>query len=212
MKKLYQEVFNWLGIGILITFISAYFGTFFMTTVFQNKGLSAILLIITLIIGIVLSAKGLGYDKKTTSIIYILYTVLTGFTFSSIFLVYKLTSIIMVFLITGILMFLMSFLSTKLSDSILKFKYVPVYLLTGSLITLILNIFLKLPILTVILDIVLFFGFLMFIIYDVKKIIKTAEVDEGNSSRGVYFAYILYLDFINIFIRLLRYFGNSKKE
>ena len=104
-NKIYSKVFMWMFIGLLVTFITGIYTSTNVDAleVIFNKSGYWILLIVELGLAIFLSARIHKMSPTTARICYLLYTFFTGLTFSSIFIVYKIESIMLVFLVTAIL-------------------------------------------------------------------------------------------------------------
>ena len=104
MKKGFSKMFAWLFIGLLVTFVVGY-GTSSCPIALERmfSGMS-FLIVVLLEIGVAIffSARLEKMSVTTAKICYLIYSVITGFTFGLIFLVYELTSIVMVFLATAL--------------------------------------------------------------------------------------------------------------
>ena len=146
-------------------------------------------------------------ESRLTKILYIAYTVLTGLTFSSIFIVYEMASVIFVFLATSIIFLIFSILGRNSKVDLRKFG---IYLFVGLLSILILsliNIFIMnntLDMLLCIIGVIIFIGY---VYYDINKIVNYYNDTDNMAVVG---AFQLYLDFINIFLKLLRLFGRER--
>ena len=215
-NNIYSKTFIWLGIGLLITFIIGY-GVNFLAEhneqianlLFQKPSL-LIVLLAEIIVAIILSVRITKLSPTGAKILYILYCCLSGLTFSTIFLQFKLTSIIIIFLITSVLFVLFAIIGKNLNIDLSKFGTYLLIALIGSVIMLIVNIFLRSAMLNTILSIVSILIFTLYIGYDIKKIKALQNTDINEENIAIYSAFQLYLDFINIFIRLLELFGDSK--
>ena len=140
-------------------------------------------------------------------ILYLSYSALTGLTFSSIFIVYEISSIIFIFLASSLVFGIFSMLGK--SDKF-DLSHYGLYLgigLFGAIILEVINIFLMNNTLDIILCVVILGIFVAYVAYDIQKILRHYE---QNNNMAVYGAFQLYLDFINIFLRLLRLFGNDR--
>ena len=108
LKNVYSKVFGWMFIGLLLTFLTGYTvanNTRMLLFVFQGSSW-LIFAIIELALVIFLSARLHKMSPITAKICFALYSIVTGLTFSSIFLVYEMESIIYVFGITALLFLL----------------------------------------------------------------------------------------------------------
>ncbi len=212
-KDLLSKVFGWLFVGLLATFASGYLISINDTlcTKIYDSSLHFVFIIAEVIIAIVLAIRITKMNKITAIILYIVYTLLTGVTISAIFIAYKLTSIMVIFLVTSVLFGIFALIGRYTKIDLSKWG---IYLAIGIIAIIVLsiiNIFVgseKLNILTCILGVVIFVGYIAF---DVNKITKSAEfegVEESNLP--ILFAFELFIDFINLFMDLLRLFGDTK--
>ena len=130
---------------------------------------------------------------------------------SVIFAVYELSSIVYCFAGTAALFGILAYMGAKTDKDISNWGTIlMVTLLVGVVLTLI-NFFLKSAMLDIVLDWAILFIFCGLTFYDMNKIKKMQE--EGfceDEKLYVYGAMELYLDFINIFLRLLSLFGKRK--
>ena len=204
-----SKVFRWFGLGLLLTFLTAYFtsSSITMLSLIFGTPLYIIISIIEVVLAIFLVTRIRKMESTVTKILYIGYSILTGLTFSSIFLVYRMTSIIFIFLATSIVFLIFSILGR---NSKIDLSKMGVFLFVGLLSILILsliNIFIMnntLDMLLCIAGIIIFIGY---VYYDVNKIVNYYDDTDNMAIVG---AFNLYLDFINIFIKLLRLFGKER--
>ena len=207
-NRLYSKVFSWLGIGLLLTFVVGYFVSFhYDSLVVATFATFSILLevIIAFVMGICLSKL----SPLACTIMYIVYCVLSGFNFSIIFIAYKVSSIMYVFLITAVIFLLFAIIGRV---SKVDFRKMGIYLfftLIGIVVVSFINVFLQSSPLAFGLSIASTMLFMGFILYDIK-VIDTLDDVFGEEKAAVYGAFQLYIDFINLFINLLRFFGKSK--
>lgn len=209
-NKVYSKVYFWLFIGLLVTFLT---GIYTATNndalaVIFTQGFYWIFLLIELGLAIFLSARIHKMQPTTAKISYLLYTFFSGLTFSSIFITYKLESIILVFAITSVLFLIFAVIGYFTKIDLSKIGTFLLMILIGVIICTIVNIFLQNSTFDLILSIICIVAFLGFVAYDVQKI-KHLNGFMLEDNLAVMGAFELYLDFINIFIDLLRIFGNS---
>lgn len=210
-NKIYSKVFLWLFIGLMLTF-----GTGIYTATNQsalevifNNGFYWIFVIAELVLAVVLSVRITKMSPTTARVLYLAYAFLTGLTFSSLFIVYKLESILVVFGISAVLFLGFALFGYKTKLDLSKLGTYLLMILLGIIICSIVAIFVDSVAFNLgicILSIIVFLGY---IAYDVKKIETLSNyIEEDNLA--VIGAFELYLDFINIFIDLLRIFGKSR--
>lgn len=203
------KVFRWLGLGLLVTFITAYFTSTninLLATIFSGYGY-LIIILLELGLAIYLSARIRKMSSTTAIACYLGYSVLTGLTLSSIFIVYEITSIIYILLATSLTFFVFSLLGKSDKFDLSHYGIYLFVVLIGILILELINIFLMNNTLNIIVCIVGLGVFVGYVAYDVQKILRYYEETENMAIIG---AFNLYLDFINIFIRLLQLFGKSR--
>lgn len=215
-NKIYSKVFMWLFIGLLVTFGIGYGLQFllyqnanFAKMIFSGAGFW-IIIIAELVIAVLLSARISKMNSTTAKILYILYSAITGITFSAIFMMFELSSIIMIFLICGILFGVFAVIGSKLNIDFRKFGTYLFIALIGVIIVEIINIFIGNSTLNMLISGLSILLFTLYIGYDIKVIESLSESGIDEDKIAVYGAFQLYLDFINIFIRLLELFGKSK--
>ena len=204
-----SKVFKWFGIGLFVTFfVSFIVSTNEMMLRFIFSGYTIyIIIILELVCAIWLSAGIRRMSTNTAIILYLGYTALTGLTFSSIFVLYMIDSIIWIFLATAIIFGFFAFIGKNLSVDLRKFGiYLLIALLAVVLLELI-NIFVMNNTLDMILCVVGIIIFTLYVSYDINVICKYYD---DNDNFAIVGAFNLYLDFVNIFIKLLRLFGKRR--
>lgn len=210
MNDLLKKVFAWMFLGLLITFATGIFVTTnenMLANIFST-GMYIVLVIVEIILVVVLSARIAKLNPTTARILFILYSFVTGLTFSSVFIAYKLESVMFVFLITAVLFGLLSVIGYTTKLDLTKFGTYLFIMLIGIVICSIINIFVGGSTLTLIICVLSLIVFMGFTIYDVQKIDQmSGMISEDNLA--IFGALQLYLDFINIFIDLLRLFGKG---
>lgn len=208
-NRIYSKMFTWMFVGLLITFLSGYCLSLNPLLLYNIVSIGIVpIIIIELAIALIM---GFGIKKMNplaTRICYIIYCVVTGITFSTIFLAYKMGSIMLVFLITSIMFGIMALIGYKTKVDLTKFSTLLLVALLSIIIVSIINIFIgssSLEILLCIVGIVVFLGYTAYDMNTVKQLVMTI----GEDKAAVYGAFQLYLDFINLFIKLLELIGKS---
>jgi len=211
------KVFNWMAIGLAVTGVVAYLAA--------ESGMARTLIASPLFLILVLAELGMVFflsariDKMqpaTATGLFLGYSLLNGLTLSVIFLAYTRTSIASTFLVTAGMFGAMAIygLVTKRDLSGMgSFMFMG---LVGILLASIVNIFLKSSGLYWAISAIGVLVFVGLTAYDVQKIKNIGEegiMQQGESAvrRGAIIgALALYLDFINLFLMLLRFFGGSR--
>lgn len=219
LREFYNKIYLQVGIGLFLSFIVSYITANMFTNVLiqllMNKWFFIFICIIEL--GMVISCNYLIMKvNPIVKYVYYLYCLVSGFTLSTIFLLYTQNSIINIFLITSILFLVLSFIGTKTERDLSSLNKFLLMSLLGIIIASIINLFLRNNIFDFIITIVGIIVFSGLIIVDNKKIkdfyykhnvsIENNEVDCFVFSMALQ----LYLDFINLFLKLLRILGKKK--
>lgn len=209
-NKIYSKIYLWLFIGLLVTFLTGVYTTTneAALSVIFSKGYYWIFVLIELGLAIFLSARIHKMQPTTAKISYLLYTFFSGLTFSSLFIVYKLESIILVFAIAAVLFLVFALIGHFAKLDLSKIGTYLLMMLIGIIICTIINLFLQNSTFDIVISCISVVAFLGFIAYDIQKI-KRLNGYLAEDNLAVIGAFELYLDFINIFIDLLRLFGKS---
>jgi FtsH-binding integral membrane protein len=150
----------------------------------------------------------------TATLLFILYSAMMGVTMSTIFMVYTMSSIASVFFITAGMFLVMSLLGYFTRMDLTRLGSVLFMALIGVIIASLVNIFLKSEMLYWVVSYVAVVVFVGLTAYDTQKIkqmlVEYGEVDEMGYKLALFGALTLYLDFINLFLYLLRIFGDRR--
>ncbi len=136
---------------------------------------------------------------------------INGVTLSVIFAVFELSSIIYLFGISAIIYAILALIGYKTNANLSSFgPYITVFLIAGIVLSII-NLFIGNSTLEIFLDWFILILFMGITIYDINKM-KLLQQDPSLNSDKIYIycAMQLYLDFINIFLRILSIFGKRK--
>lgn len=211
-KNIYAKVFGYLCLGLLISFISGYVLSLNQNIILTVASSSLFWLLIILELGTVLLFTVLikKMNKLLTIFCYFLYSFLTGFTISLIFIAYSFSSILLVFLITGVLFGIFALIGIFTNADLSKLGIYLLIALIGIIIVSIINIFLLNRTIDIIINIIGIVVFVLFIAYDINKVLPYAINTYGEDKGIVYTAFELYLDFINLFMELINFFGKRR--
>ena len=210
-NNLYSKMFMWMFVGLLITFLVGYYVSTnenMIYNIFATK-FYWVIYIAEIVTVIVLSVRILKMSKNGAIFGFLLYSFLSGLTFSSIFITFKMSSIIFIFLITALVFLIFALIGYFTKIDLTKLGTILFMGLIGILIAAIINIFVQsqtFDLILVILGIIVFIGY---IAYDINKV-KRLEGQLDEDKLSIVCALELYLDFINLFIRLLQLFGKNK--
>ena len=208
-NKFISKVFAWLCIGLLITFGIGYGVTLneeLTYLLLSNWGIISIIEVISCVVLTIFINK---MSNTTAKILYLLHCALTGVTFTAVFLVFELTTILWVILATAIIFGIFAVIGSKLKIDLSGFGTFLLIALLGLLVLTLLNIFLLDSALNMTISFVSIFVFSGYIAYDMNRIIKLSRF-ELDDKYAVFWAFELYLDIINIILDLLNLTGNSR--
>ena len=137
---------------------------------------------------------------------------INGITLSVVFVVYELSSIVSVFIISALVFGILGFIGYKTNRDLNSWgTYIIVFLIAGIVLSLLNLILFRSSVLDIAIDWLILILFCGATIYDINKIKVLQESDDINQDKiHIYCAMQLYLDFINIFLRILSLFGKSK--
>ena len=206
------KTFGWVFIGLLVTFLTGYVISMnpnMLLNVMSTTGL-ILIVIIEFALVIFLSARITKMKPITAKISFLLYSFVSGLTFSSIFIAYEMSSIIFVFLITAVLFAIMAVVGAFTKIDLTKLGTYLLMALFGVILCTIVNIFLNSSSLDLIISIVIILIFIGFTAYDVQIISRLSDMNLiAEDNLAIYGALELYLDYINLFLHLLSLFGNN---
>ena len=216
-QRFMVRVYNWMTTGLGITGLVAYTvaDTPSLTSALLENPLIAIVLIIAQI-GLVfwLASRVMQMSVQQATGIFVLYAALTGVTFSVIFLTYTASSITSTFLVTAGTFAAMSFYGYTTKKDLTSWGSFLFMGLIGIIIASVVNIFLQN---SAMYWIITYAGVLIFVgltAYDTQKIkemnILGNEGTDEDTKEAIRGALSLYLDFINLFLMLLRIMGSRR--
>ena len=214
---LMRKVYMWMTMALAITGITAYYvahSETLLTAIFTNQAVFWVLVIAELGLVIGLSAAINKLSLTTATLMFVLYSLINGATMSFIFLAYTASSVTNVFLITAGTFAAMAAFGYFTKVDLTSMGKILMMALIGIIIATIVNIFTKSEGLTVILNYVGVLVFVGLTAYDSQKIKQMLQMvpdaSEGSQKIALLGALSLYLDFINLFLYLLRLFGSRR--
>ncbi len=214
-NKILPKVFGWMVIGLLVTFFTGYYVALHPETMLKLFGSYALIMIIIIEFALVifLSARITTMKSSTAIISFIIYSAVSGLTFSTIFVTYSLGSIMYVFLIAAAIFGVFAFLGATTNLDLTKISTYLFIGLIAIIICSIISIFVvnsSFDLIIACLAIAIFVGYTA---YDVQRILRMQEFNAiPEDNLAIYGALELYLDFINLFLRLLQLFGRSNDD
>lgn len=220
LRQYMLKVYNYMTIGLLITAGVSYLlansalgGIFFTPETGEPNALGWIAIIAPLFLVFMMSSAVTSGNAGKAFTIFIVYSGLMGISLTTLFWVYTGLSILRVFLITAGMFAAMSLYGYTTKRDLTKMGSFMMMGLFGIIIASIVNILLKSPAvyLTVsVLGIVIFVGLTAWDTWKIREIYNERDAENTVTSKAIYGALMLYLDFINLFIMLLRFFGDRR--
>ena len=214
---LMRKVYVWMTLALVITGATAYgvaTSPGLMMAIATNKLLFWGLIIAEFGLVLAISAAINKLSLTTATMLFVLYSVINGATLSFIFAIYTMSSIASVFFITAGTFAVMAFIGYTTKKDLTSMGKILLMALIGIIIATVVNIFLKSTGLEMIVS---YLGVLIFVgltAYDSQKIkqmlLMAPDAGEGAQKLALLGALSLYLDFVNLFIYLLRIFGRRE--
>jgi FtsH-binding integral membrane protein len=210
------KVYGWMVGGLLLTAVTAWY-TFvsgFGMQIASNSILFFGLIIGELALVFGLSAKISKVSTFTGASLFLLYSALNGLTLSVVLAVYTAESVQQVFLISAAMFAALSvfgYVTKKDLSGVGRFMFMG---LIGLIITMFINFFIRSSMLDFLFSVIGVIIFAGLTAYDTQKLkdMYMVQFQEGDTAvkASIIGALMLYLDFVNLFLFLLRLFGNRR--
>jgi hypothetical protein len=214
-----RSVYNWMAIGLALTGVVAFYvsnSPSIQQLIFGNRLVFFGLIIGELALVFSLAARVNKMQASTATGLFVLYAALNGATLSSIFLVYTQASITSTFFICAATFVACSVFGMTTKRDLTSMGGFLMMGLIGIIIASVVNMFLRSSGMSIIISYVGVIVFVGLTAYDTQKL-KTMALDQpaglgaGVIRKGAILgALSLYLDFINLFLMLLRIFGSTR--
>lgn len=223
-KAFLSRVFSWMFLGLATTGLLAYYfastpsliGSLYNPVSGGMSGLGYVVMFapFALVLLMGFGMNRLSYPAMILT--FLVYSALTGMSLSFIFLAYAASSIYLVFFITAGLFGVMALLGYTTNTDLTRFGSLMMMLLIGVIIASVVNFFMHSATFNYVISFICVAVFTGLTAYDVQKlknIGSKVNIESGDASIGkvsILGALTLYLDFINLFLALLRIFGGRK--
>lgn len=214
---LMRKVFVWMTLALAITGLTAYgvaTSPAILSLIFSSKVTFFGLIIAEFALVFAISGAINRLSLSTATMLFILYSVINGATLSSIFFAFSVATIGKVFFITAGTFGAMALVGYTTKTDLTSMGKLLFMALLGIIIASVVNIFVGSSGLDLILSYVGVLVFVGLTAYDTQKIKQMCQAapDAGESAQKLALigALSLYLDFINLFLYLLRIFGNNR--
>lgn len=211
-NKLLGKTFLWMFLGLIVsagvawfTYVSGTFERMFTSNSFY------VLLLVEIVIVLVFNFLFKNMPPIAVGILYFLYAIINGLTLAVIFYVFELNSIIYLFLLSALVFAILAYIGFNTNQDLTSWMpYITVFLIMAIVLSII-NIFIQNNTFDLVVDWVVLAVFCFVTIYDLNKM-RNLQYDNNINpeSISIYCAMQLYLDFINIFLRILSIFGKRR--
>lgn len=212
MNQLLSKTFLWMFVGLIVTFLTGY-----IVSINENMLLSIfggplfwLIIILEFALVIYFSARVHKMKPITAKICFLLYSFVSGLTFSSVFVGFEISSVMYVFLIAAVVFAIFGAIGYFVNIDLNKISTFLIMGLLAIIICSFVNLFLgntTFDLIVSIIALIIFFGFTA---YDIQKVKILSNAGMNNDVVAINGAFELYLDFINIFLHLLSIIGNSR--
>ncbi len=217
VNEFIRSVYNWMAIGLALTGFVAFFvsnSQTMMRLIFGNQLIFFGLIIGELALVFSISARVHKMQASTATSLFVLYAALNGATLSAIFLIYTRSSITSTFFICAATFVASSIYGMATKRDLTAMGQFMFMGLIGIVIASVVNLFVRSSGVSLIVSYIGVIVFVGLTAYDTQKLRTMAlsqpdGLDAGTIRKGAILgALTLYLDFINLFLMLLRILGN----
>lgn len=216
-RALMRKVYLWMTLALTVTGLTSFYiasNPGMLQAIFTSRGAFWLLVIAELALVFILSARIMRMSFATAGIMFVAYSVLNGVTMSFIFIAYTQNSIAGAFFVTAGTFLAMSLVGYATKRDLSSFGSMFLMALIGLIIASVVNIFWANSVLY---WVITYVGVLLFVgltAYDTQKIKYMLqaygdEVNESTQKLALLGSLTLYLDFINLFLYILRIFGRN---
>jgi FtsH-binding integral membrane protein len=214
-RSVISGAYLWMMVGLAVTGLVALFtatSPSMVALIYSNLVIFFGLLILQIILVITLSTAIMRLPTGVATTIFIVYAALTGITLSGIFLYFSTASLASTFFITAGTFGVMGFYGYTTKRDLTRIGNLALMALLGVILATVINFFFQNAILYWITTYLGVLIFVALIAYDTQKLKRLNATAGGDSARRLSLlgALMLYLDFINLFLFLLRIFGRGR--
>jgi FtsH-binding integral membrane protein len=209
-----------MGLGLTLSAIVAYvFGTdmAYMRSLVSETGMTGLGYVVMFAPIAFVFAMSLGFQRFSSTVmllLFLVYSIVMGMSLSFIFMIYTHGSIFQTFGIAALTFGVMAVMGYTTKTDLTKFGSILLMALVGIIIASLVNMFLKssgMEYIISFIGVLIFTGLTAYDVQKLKRIGSGVEMGTENTTKlAIFGALTLYLDFINLFLFLLRFFGNRR--
>jgi FtsH-binding integral membrane protein len=214
IQKAMQQVYLWMTAGLMVTGAVA-------TSLYNSgavKSLGSLMIVLLIVqIGVVffLSARINKMAPTTATILFLAYSALSGVTLTPIFYAYTSSSIGTTFFVTAGTFATMALYGATTKRDLTGLGSMLMMALVGLVIASIVNIFLGSGLMSLVISaagVLIFVGLTAYDVQSLTRMAQNVSTEEDTHRFAIIGALKLYLDFINLFLFLLRFLGTGRRD
>ena len=214
IQKAMQQVYLWMTAGLMVTGAVA-------TSLYNSgavKSLGSMMIVLLLVqIGVVffLSARINKMAPTTATILFLAYSALSGVTLTPIFYAYTLNSIGTTFFVTAGTFATMALYGATTKRDLTGMGSMLMMALVGLVIASVVNIFLGSGLMSLVISaagVLIFVGLTAYDVQSLTRMAQNVSTEDDTHRFAIIGALKLYLDFINLFLFLLRFLGTGRRD
>lgn len=217
-ESLLNRVYAWMGVGLAITAFSSWFvstSPTFTQALYSNGAILIGLIIVQFALVMALSLFLNRLSFTAAAICFLVYSLLTGIMLSSIFIIFTHASIFTTFIITAGTFIAMSMYGYFTKADLSSMGSYLLMILVGVIILMVVNMFIKSTKFELIISAVGVVVFTLLVAFDTQKIKQMSTTVSSADAQTIgklalFGALTLYLDFINLFLFLIRFTGKQR--
>ena len=175
-----------------------------------------VLIVAELAVALTMSFAFRKLSSTMVQVLFYAYAAITGISFSVIFLAYDIGTVFLAFVISAVFFGCMAFIGYRTEKDLSGFGPYLIAGLIATIVVSIIGIIFRIQMLDMVIayiGLALFIGLTAFDMQKVKRLYFSGELEEEDAKKlGTYGAMELYLDFINIFLKVLRILGNRRSN
>lgn len=214
---LMRKVYVWMTLALVVTALSAYYVATTpaaLYAIFSSKFMFFGLLIAEIVVVMAMTALINRMSFMVAALMMAAYSVLNGVTMSFIFVVYEMASIATTFFVTAGTFAAMAIVGYTTKKDLTKMGGILLMALIGLIIASVVNCFLQSETMSYVVSgigVLVFTGLTAFDSQKIKEMLVQCDtVNDGTQKLALLGSLTLYLDFVNLFLYLLRFMGNRK--
>lgn len=214
---LMRKVYVWMTLALVVTALSAYYVATTpsaLYAIFSSKFMFFGLLIAEIVVVMAMTALINRMSFMVAALMMAAYSVLNGVTMSFIFVVYEMASIATTFFVTAGTFAAMAIVGYTTKKDLTKMGGILLMALIGLIIASVVNWFLQSETMSYVVSgigVLVFTGLTAYDSQKIKEMLMQCDtVNDGTQKLALLGSLTLYLDFVNLFLYLLRFMGNRK--